>query len=173
MSQVHNENSRVKIPAILHLMRLGYDYLSLKNENWDKQTNIFPEIFIESLCRINPDLSPDDARRLLADIRLELDNEDLGQKFYERLINQSGGKKLIDFQNFNNNSFHVVTELPCINGDEEIPPRHYPAGKRHAFGLYRSQNAQQQRRQSAKSGSAWANVRTIPNSAVLSTSPNS
>ena len=122
MSQTHNENSRVKISAVLHLMRLGYDYLSLKNENWDKQTNIFPEIFIESLCRINPDLSPDDAHRLLADIRLELDNEDLGQKFYERLTNQSGGKKLIDFQNFNNNSFHVVTELPCINGDEEFRP---------------------------------------------------
>ena len=122
MSQTHNENSRVKIPAILHLMRLGYDYLSLKNENWDKPTNIFPEIFIESLCRINPDLSPDDARRLLTDITIELDNEDLGQKFYERLTNQSGGKKLIDFQNFNNNSFHVVTELPCINGDEEFRP---------------------------------------------------
>ena len=122
MPQTHNENSRVKIPAILHLMRLGYDYLSLKNENWDKPTNIFPEIFIKSLCRINPDLSPDDARRLLADIHLELDNEDLGQKFYERLTNQSGGKKLIDFQNFDNNSFHVVTELPCINGDEEFRP---------------------------------------------------
>ena len=122
MSQTHNENSRVKIPAVLHLMRLGYDYLSLKNANWDKQTNIFPEIFIESLCRINPDLSPDDVRRLLTDITIELDNEDLGQKFYERLTNQSGGKKLIDFQNFNNNSFHVVTELPCINGDEEFRP---------------------------------------------------
>ena len=118
----HNENSRVKIPAILHLMRLGYDYLSLKNENWDKKTNIFPDIFIESLCRINPDLSPDDARRLLTDITIELDNEDLGQKFYERLTNQSGGKKLIDFQNFNNNSFHVLTELPCVNGDEEFRP---------------------------------------------------
>lgn len=122
MSQTHNENSRVKIPAVLHLMRLGYDYLSLKNANWDRQTNIFPEIFVDSLCRINPDLPPDDARRLLADIRLELDNEDLGQKFYERLTNQSGGKKLIDFQNFDNNSFHVVTELPCINGDEAFRP---------------------------------------------------
>ena len=122
MSQTHNENSRVKIPAVLHLMRLGYDYLSLKTENWDKSTNIFPEIFIESLCRINPDLSPDDAHRLLTDITIELDNEDLGQKFYERLTNQSGGKKLIDFQNFDNNSFHVVTELPCINGDEEFRP---------------------------------------------------
>ena len=122
MSQTHNENSRVKIPAILHLMRLGYDYLSLKNANWDKSTNIFPEIFIESLCRINPELSEDDACRLLTDITIELDNEDLGQAFYKRLTNQSGGKKLIDFQNFNNNSFHVVTELPCINGDEEFRP---------------------------------------------------
>lgn len=52
MSQTHNENSRVKIPAILHLMRLGYDYLSLKNENWDKQTNIFPEIFIEASAEL-------------------------------------------------------------------------------------------------------------------------
>ena len=27
----HNENSRVKIPALVHLTRLGYEYLSLKN----------------------------------------------------------------------------------------------------------------------------------------------
>ena len=172
MSQVHNENSRVKIPAVLHLMRLGYDYLSLKNENWDKQTNIFPEIFIESLCRINPDLSPDDAHRLFADIRLELDNEDLGQKFYERLTNQSGGKKLIDFQNFDNNSFHVVTELPCINGDEEFRPdiTLLVNGMPLVFIEVKKPN---NKGVLAKSGSAWANVRKIPNFAVLSTSPNS
>ena len=27
----HNENSRVKIPALVHLTRLGYEYLSLKD----------------------------------------------------------------------------------------------------------------------------------------------
>ena len=117
----HNENSRVKIPAILHLMRLGYQYLSLKNQHWDTQTNIFPDIFIDSLCRINPDLSASDARRVLTDITLELDNEDLGKTFFERLTSSSG-IKLIDFKNFNKNSFHVVTELPCINGDEEFRP---------------------------------------------------
>ncbi len=118
---MYNENSRVKIPALLHLMRLGYQYLSLKQQTWDTQTNIFPEIFIDSLCRINTDLSVDDARRVLTDITLELDNEDLGKAFYQRLTQQSG-IKLIDFQNFNNNSFYVVTELPCINGDEEFRP---------------------------------------------------
>jgi hypothetical protein len=29
-----NEDSRVKIPALLHLTRLGYKYLSLKNAAW-------------------------------------------------------------------------------------------------------------------------------------------
>lgn len=119
----HNENSRVKIPAILHLMRLGYQYLSLKNQTRerDTKTNIFPNIFIDSLCRINPELSADDARGVLIKITSELDNEDLGKAFYKRLTQQSD-IKLIDFKNFNNNSFHVVTELPYLNGDEEFRP---------------------------------------------------
>jgi type I restriction enzyme R subunit len=36
-----NEDSRVKIPAILHLMQLGYEYLSLKTATWDEGTNVF------------------------------------------------------------------------------------------------------------------------------------
>ena len=34
------EDTRVKIPVILHLIRLGYHYLSLKEQRWDKETNI-------------------------------------------------------------------------------------------------------------------------------------
>lgn len=117
----HNEDTRVKIPTILHLMRLGYDYLSLKSESWDIDTNIFPDIFKSSIEKINPSIKPDDTARLLEDIKLELDNEDLGRAFYERLTNTSN-IKLIDFDNFTNNSFHVVTELPCKNGDEEFRP---------------------------------------------------
>jgi len=48
-----NENTRVKIPAILHLTRLGYEYVSLKNAIRDEDTNIFTEIFSESINRIN------------------------------------------------------------------------------------------------------------------------
>lgn len=36
-----NEDSRIKIPTILHLISLGYKYLSLKNQVWDESTNIF------------------------------------------------------------------------------------------------------------------------------------
>lgn len=116
-----NEDSRVKIPAILHLMRLGYEYLSLKNAKWDESTNIFTDVFLESIERINPDLSSHDAARLFDEVSLMLENEDLGRAFYEKLIARSG-MRLIDFENFDNNAFHVVTELPCKKDDEEFRP---------------------------------------------------
>src|SRR5690554_5345577 len=116
-----NEDTRVKIPAILHLMRLGYQYLSLKGQSWDLETNIFPELFSAAVTRINPDIEPDDVSRLLEDTKLLLDNEDLGRAFFERLTDRSN-TKLIDFENFNKNTFHVVTELTCQNGDEEFRP---------------------------------------------------
>ena len=118
---IFSEDSRVKIPCILHLMRLGYGYLSLKNAIWDEETNIFPGLFTNAIAKINPDLAADEIPRLLADVKLLLDNEDLGKAFYERLTEQSG-IKLIDFENFNNNSFHVVTELTYKNGDDEFRP---------------------------------------------------
>ncbi|MDX1524937.1 MAG: type I restriction endonuclease [Pseudidiomarina maritima] len=116
-----NEDSRVKIPAILHLMRLGYRYLSLKGQTWDLDTNIFPDLFKAAIRKINPVIEDAEVGRLLDDVKLLLDNEDLGRAFFERLSERSN-TKLIDFENFNNNSFHVVTELTCQNGDEEFRP---------------------------------------------------
>ena len=117
-----NENSRVKIPAILHLCRLGYNYISLSDFNWDMQTNIFTDIFEQNIIRINNnDLDTGDVKRILEDIALTLDNEDLGEAFYKMLTSTSG-TKLIDFENFENNDFHVVSELTCKNGDEEFRP---------------------------------------------------
>ena len=116
-----NEDTRVKLPTILHLVSLGYQYLSLKDQQWDLDTNIFPDLFCESIGKINPDMVADDIVRLLDEVKLTLDNEDLGQAFYEKLTATSG-VKLIDFENFNNNSFHVVTELTYKNGDDEFRP---------------------------------------------------
>lgn len=116
----HNEDTRVKIPAILHLSRLGYEYVSLKTAKWDAKTNIFPEIFYASLNKINDGVEQEDLERLYDKIALTLDNEDLGKAFYEMLL--SNEIKLIDFENFDNNSFHVVTELPCKNGEDEFRP---------------------------------------------------
>jgi len=116
-----NENTRVKIPAVLHLCRLGYKYISLSKSKRDESTNIFTDIFEESIARINPGIEIDEIRRVYENISLVLDYEDLGQVFYQ-MLTSSSDVKLIDFKNFDNNSFHVVTELPYRNGDEEFRP---------------------------------------------------
>jgi len=116
-----NENTRVKIPAILHLTRLGYEYLPLTNTKRDETSNIFTDVFSESVKRINPELKDDDIKRLLEKINLALDNDDLGRVFYE-MLTASSGTKLLDFNDFNKNAFHVVTELTCKNGDDEFRP---------------------------------------------------
>ncbi|MCU7947925.1 MAG: DEAD/DEAH box helicase family protein [Candidatus Thiodiazotropha sp. (ex Cardiolucina cf. quadrata)] len=118
-----NEDSRVKIPTILHLMRLGYEYLSLKDSNvtWDQSTNIFTDIFRQSIKRINPGLNDLEAKQCLDDVSLSLENEDLGKAFYEKLTDRSG-TRLIDFDDFDNNTFNVVTELTYQKDDEEFRP---------------------------------------------------
>jgi len=116
----HNEDSRVKIPSLLHLTRLGYTYLSLKGASYDPETNIFSEIFKKSIAKIN-NIDERQAERALEDVSLLLDANDLGKAFYERLVDRSG-IRLIDFENFDNNTFNVVTELTYKNGDDEFRP---------------------------------------------------
>jgi type I restriction enzyme, R subunit len=116
-----NEDSRVKIPAILHLMRLGYHYIPRNQQHRAEETNIFSVIFKESISRINRDVSENEIDRLLDELTLKLDYDDLGRDFYKSLTSTSG-IKIIDFNNFSNNSFHVTTELTCKNGDEEFRP---------------------------------------------------
>lgn len=116
-----NEDSRVKIPTILHLMRLGYTYISLKDAKWDESTNIFTDVFNDSIKRLNPELSSGDVSRFYNEVALTLENEDLGKAFYEKLIDQSG-IRLVDFENFGSNSFHVATELTYKKDDDEFRP---------------------------------------------------
>jgi type I restriction enzyme R subunit len=101
-----NENTRVKIPAILHLCRLGYDYLPIRDTKRDEKTNIFVDIFSESLRRINKDIVQEDIDKVLENLTLTLDNDDLGKAFYEMLTSTSG-IKVIDFKDFEKNI------IPC------------------------------------------------------------
>lgn len=54
MSKSFNEISRVKIPAIVHLTRLQYRYVSVRQveRNLDNETNIYKESFRTALNRI-------------------------------------------------------------------------------------------------------------------------
>jgi type I restriction enzyme R subunit len=116
-----NENTRVKIPALIHLTRLGYEYLSLSHAKWDLDTNIFTDIFRERIKRINPEMDDAQVKRLYEDVNIALDSEDLGEKFYG-MLTASSSPRLIDFKNLEKNTFNVVTELPCKNGDDEFRP---------------------------------------------------
>lgn len=116
-----NEDTRVKIPALLHLCRLGYKYISLKDSKWDETTNIFTDIFTESIKRINDSIEELDIEKELSKIFLTLDNDDLGEQFY-KLLTATSGLRLIDFKNIENNSFHICTELTCKNGEDEFRP---------------------------------------------------
>lgn len=123
----HSENSRVKIPAIVHLTRLGYEYLSLKEykdtSKIHNDTNIFERVFRESLSKINGrTFSEDDTARLLGELSNKLANEDLGKAFYQLLLHGVDGARLIDFEDVSRNTFHVVTELTCQNGEDEFRP---------------------------------------------------
>ena len=116
------EDSRVKIPAILHLARLGFEYIPRnQHSHRNEKNNIFPTIFKESIQKINNNMSNDKVGRLLEDITVSLEFDDLGRDFYQRLTSSSG-IKLIDFENFNNNSFHITTELIYKSGEEEFRP---------------------------------------------------
>ena len=67
-----NENSRVKIPAILHLIRLGYEYIRFeKHKERIGSNNIFSNIFIPKIAEING-IEEQEAKRVLDEIELEL-----------------------------------------------------------------------------------------------------
>lgn len=120
-----DENSRVKIPAIVHATKLGYNYLSIKDnkEQIEPRTNIFKNVFKESLNRINNlELSDSEIDSIIDELCIVLNNEDLGRSFYKILINGYKNIKLIDFDNESNNTYNVVTELTYQNGEDEFRP---------------------------------------------------
>jgi type I restriction enzyme R subunit len=118
---IFNEDSRVKIPALLHLERLGYRYLSLKDARWDVRNNLFPDVLEAALLRLNPQMRSEDVAGVIEAIHLELHNDDLGKAFHRRLTARSG-VRLVDYENPGNNTLQAVTELPFENGDDVFRP---------------------------------------------------
>jgi type I restriction enzyme, R subunit len=124
MADKFNEDSRVKIPAILHLTRLGYTFLSKSQmTNVHPDTNIFIDQFKDGISRINnKKYSDKEIKSFITEISNELENNDLGKVFYKSLTGDFDRCKLIDFNDFNNNVFHIVTELTYKKDDDEFRP---------------------------------------------------
>ena len=90
MAEKRNELTRVQLPAIIHLTRLGYKYFGKISEEsagtvFDADTNILRQVFIEQFAKLNPD-NAGEAEQMLVTIKQELDNDDLGRSFYKRLV---------------------------------------------------------------------------------------
>ncbi len=116
-----NEDTRVKVPALTHLTRIGYTYRSLHSLHLDKDTNIDTVTFANKLHEFNPNITDNQIALFIGDIQNMLNNEDLGRDFYSKIL---GNKiyKVIDYEDDTNNVWECVTEMPCVNGNEEFRP---------------------------------------------------
>ena len=113
MSRNFIEATRVQIPAILHLVRLGYTYLPDVG-NYDSKTNILTDVFETAIRRLNPNISDLEFKALLDNLVRISNNDDLGREFYNK-INATSGLKIIDFENPDNNDWHCTAEFTCMN----------------------------------------------------------
>ncbi|RVY25785.1 type I restriction endonuclease [Helicobacter pylori] len=104
----YNEITRVQVPALMHLAKLGYDFISQKDKpNLDTATNILTDSFTKSFERLNPNKN---AKDVLAEMKKRLNYDDLGKSFYEYLLKSEN--PIIDFDNPNNNLYEMMAELP-------------------------------------------------------------
>lgn len=120
-----NEATRVQIPGLVHLTRIGYTYFGKISEEdagvvYDPDTNILIEVFKRQFEKLNPGQEAT-FHQTLQEIRQELDYNDLGKQFYKRLKSISP-TRLIDFEHPENNTFHCTAEFTCKNGQEEFRP---------------------------------------------------
>ena len=120
-----NEATRVQMPALVHLLRLGYQYYGKLNEDmagreYDPDTNILIKVFLSQFENLNPSRKGE-ALSILHEIRQELDNDDLGRAFYNRLTSVSP-IRLIDFENPENNVYHCTGEFTCKRDQDEFRP---------------------------------------------------
>ena len=124
MRKDFSELTRVQIPAALHLMRMGYTYLPRNGKEIaerDPDTNILVSVFKKQFLKFNNYLTEDDFERELANIKLELDQNDLGRSFFKRLLGQEDAI-YIDWEHPEANTFHLALEVTCQNGQDEFRP---------------------------------------------------
>lgn len=120
-----NEATRVQMPAMVHLTRIGYSYFGkisedMEGEVYDKDTNILLKVFEKQFKKLNPG-KEDCFIETIKEIKKVLDDNDLGKGFYN-LLKSVSPTKLIDFEHPNNNAFHFTAEFTCKNGQDEFRP---------------------------------------------------
>ena len=108
-----NEDMRVKFPATIQFMRLGYNYQSLKDAEIHTENRIFLNRFVPAIQKINSgkDLTTEQILAEVEEIHNIIKNNDMGKEFLSRLLDQTADIKLIDFARPADNDFAIVDEL--------------------------------------------------------------
>lgn len=126
------EDSRVKFPTLMHLMGMGFKYVSLKGlktkyveapkTEFDPLTNILTDYFTDAYCTLNPKAEKKDAEDMLVKIQKSLQNDDFGRQFYNEILLNTG-ERIIDLSSpanfYRNNTFQVTTEMTCGSKDSD------------------------------------------------------
>ena len=74
-----SEFTRVQIPALLHLERLGYTFVHRDNLDLNRDSNILPDVFKTAVKRLNPSLRDAEIEEKLRELIRVADNDDLGR----------------------------------------------------------------------------------------------
>lgn len=122
----------MKFPTLMHLMGMGFKYVSLKGlktkyveapkTEFDPLTNILTDYFTDAYCTLNPKAEKKDAEDMLVKIQKSLQNDDLGRQFYNEILLNTG-ERIIDLSSpvnfYKNNTFQVATEMTCGSKDSD------------------------------------------------------
>ena len=126
------KEEQVEQAIIEQLQGLGYEYLYGPEIERDYKEVILKDIFLNSIFKINPDITQDIADEVYRKIRT-FTNIGLVQanyEFYHMLYagveipiegNRTYTAKLIDRNNIENNSFHVINQYTIIEYKEKRP----------------------------------------------------
>lgn len=138
------ENNASKYPAIEVLAKLGYTYISPKEACKERGTQynvLLKDVLRRQLQKINQfefnnvvyKFSADNIERAIAELDVPLteglvktseriyDALMLGKSFQEKLVDgtsKSFDLNYIDWENFENNEFHVTEEFSCDSWDK-------------------------------------------------------
>ena len=113
MATQFNEMTRVQFAGLIHLMKLGYDFIprSEVESIKDPENNILIPVLKEQFFKLNSNATEKEFDDEYKEIKAELTNNDLGKEFYNRIQNTGNSKfKFIDWDNWDTNILQVLDE---------------------------------------------------------------
>ena len=115
MRAIREEDAGMKIPALLHLSRLGYTYTPRGELFREPEANLLTDQLRAAAEKINRVRMTDETAEQLKRGLLEaLNRPDLGQSFTRMLREGWKGLRLLDFEHPEENVLQAAAEVHCV-----------------------------------------------------------